>query len=92
MCYDLKLNLLPWRCFESTTHVTPKKVMKFIRYEFLSVLRKMFSKNLSKNFEGELISEQIKKAVKINRKQNEEINEDALLVSKKNIKTMIYLL
>lgn len=81
MRYDLTLHLLPHRCYNSITHITPKTVMKFIRYEFAIYLKKMFVKNLTKNFSGELISEQAKKAIKINRGQNDNIDENALLVS-----------
>jgi len=81
MCYDLTLYLLPHRCYESTTHVTPKAVMRFIKNAFSESLKKMFMKNLSKNFSGELISEQTKTAFKINREKNNGNDEDALLVS-----------
>lgn len=81
MRYDLTLHLLPHRCYDSITHITPKIVFKFIKYKFLDNLKKMFVKNLSKSFSGELISEQAKQAIKLNRKQNDNIDEDALLVS-----------
>lgn len=79
MRYDLTLHLLPHRCYESMTHLTPKAVMRFIKISFAESLKKMFIKNLSKNFCGELISEQTKAAIKINRDKNNE--EDAILVS-----------
>jgi len=81
MRYDLTLCLLPHRCYESITHVTPKAVMRFIKNSFSEYLKKMFVKNLSKNFSGELISEQTKKAIKINREKNNDNDENALLVS-----------
>lgn len=81
MCYDLTLHLLPQRCYDSTTHVTQKTVMRFIKEEFLELLKKMFVKNLSKNFSGELISEQAKKAFSTKREKNDNVDEDALLVS-----------
>lgn len=81
MRYDLTLHLLPHRCYESLTHVTPKTVIRFIRKTFSENLKRMFIKNLSKNFSGELISEQTKKAIKINREMNNEDDENAILVS-----------
>lgn len=81
MRYDLTLHLLPHRCYDSNTHITPKIVLKFIRNKFLDNLKKMFVKNLSKSFSGELISEQAKQAIKLNREENDNIDEDALLVS-----------
>lgn len=82
MCYDLKLNLLPLRCYNSMTHIKRKTVILFIKNEFPESLKKMFVKNLTKNFSGELISEQAKKAFKTNREEINNIDEDALLVSK----------
>lgn len=79
MRYDLTLHLLPHRCYESTTHETPKTVMKFIKRIFPDILKKMFVKNLLKNLSGELISEQAKQAIKLNREQNE--TDDAVIVS-----------
>lgn len=81
MCYNLKLCLLPQRCYNSMTHVKRKTVIQFIKNEFPESLKKMFVKNLTKNFSGELISEQAKKAFKTNREEIENIDEDALLVS-----------
>jgi len=81
MQYNLTLHLLPHRCYESITHVTPRAVMRFIKNTFSENLKRMFVKNLSKNFSGELISEQTKNAIKINREKNNENDENALLVS-----------
>ncbi|VVC30096.1 RNA polymerase, alpha subunit,RNA polymerase, N-terminal,RNA polymerase Rpb1, domain 4,RNA polymerase [Cinara cedri] len=78
MRYDLTLHFLPHRCYDSITHLTPKAVMKFIKFQFTDYLKKMFSKNLSKNFSGELISEQAKKAIKLNR-EKDNIDENKLL-------------
>lgn len=83
MRYDLTLHLLPHRCYDSITHITPKMVMRFIRHEFTENLKKMFLKNLSTSFSGELISEQAKRAFKLNREQNENIDENELIVSLK---------
>ncbi|CAH1724901.1 unnamed protein product [Aphis gossypii] len=79
MQYDLTLHLLPHRCYESITHVTPRAVMRFIKNTFSENLKRMFVKNLSKNFSGELISEQTKNAIKINREKNNDNDENALL-------------
>jgi len=78
--YDLTLNLLPHRCYESITHVKPKSVMKFIRYKLSENLRKMFLKNLSKNFSGKLVSEETRRMIKINKEIKDQIDEDILIV------------
>lgn len=85
MRYDLTLHLLPHRCYDSITHVTPKTVIKFIKHQFADYLKKMFVKNLSKNFGGELISEQAKKAIKKIREQNDNIDENLLIVSEPDV-------